>query len=115
MSHDARKYLHDVTVAAEKIQTFTRGRTFSEYQDDDLLKSAVERQFEIIGEALNQLSRRQPETCRCISGYRRAIAFRNILIHGYAEIDNEVVWGVLENDLPILLDDVLTLLASHEN
>ena len=115
MSRDGFKYLYDVKIAAEKIQAFTRGRQYADYQSDDLLRSAVERQFEVIGEALNQLSQRQPETCRCISGFRRAIAFRNILIHGYAEIDDEVVWGVLENDLPTLLDDVLTLLASHEN
>lgn len=110
MSHDARKYPHDVNIAAEKIQAFTRGRTFSEYQDDDLLKSAFERRFEIIREALNQLSRRQPEICQRITGYRRAIAFRNILIHGYAEVDDEVVWRVLTDNLPALHADVMSML-----
>ena len=114
MSREALKYLYDVSVAAQKVHAFTEAKQFADYQGDDLLRSAVERQFEIIGEALNQLSRREPDVCQKITGYRRAIAFRNILIHGYAEIDDEVVWRVLKDDLPVLFQDVLDLLASDE-
>lgn len=114
MSREALKYLYDISVAAQKVHAFTEAKQFADYQGDDLLRSAVERQFEIIGEALNQLSRREPDVCQKITGYRRAIAFRNILIHGYAEIDDEVVWRVLKDDLPVLFQDVLDLLASDE-
>ena len=113
MSPDALKYLYDVQVAGDKIRSFTDGKNWSDYTYDDLLKSAVERQFEIIGEALNQLSRRDRSVCQEITGYQRAIAFRNILIHGYAEIDDEVVWQVLVNDLPQLLSDVPELLTAN--
>ena len=67
------------------------------------MKSAVERQFEIIGEALARLD---PETASRISEYRRIIAFRNILIHGYAQIDERLVWDVLEARLPPLAQEV---------
>ena len=64
MSPDALKYLYDVRVAGNKIRSFTEGKNWSDYTHDDLLKSAVERQFEIIGEALNQLSRRDRSVCQ---------------------------------------------------
>jgi uncharacterized protein with HEPN domain len=75
-----------------------------------LLKSAVERQFEVIGEALSQLAKADQETAALISEYRRIIAFRNILIHGYAQIDDRLVWGVLDSKLPTLLREVEKLL-----
>lgn len=111
MSRETLKYLYDVHAAAERIFRFTRDRTWPAYRDDELLRSAVERQFEIIGEALNQLSRRQPDVTERIDGCRRAIAFRNILIHGYAEIDAEIVWRVIVDDLPALHRDVTALMA----
>jgi uncharacterized protein with HEPN domain len=61
MSHEAKKYLWDVREAAERINRFTSGRSFEDYLNDEMLRAAVERQFEIIGEALNQLSKREPE------------------------------------------------------
>ncbi len=75
-----------------------------------MLRSAVERQFEIIGEALNQLLKIAPGTAGEISDYQHIIAFRNILIHGYAEIDNRLVWGVVESKVSILIDEVESLL-----
>ena len=62
----------------------------------------MERQLEIVGEALAQLARTDPETASQISEYQRIIAFRNILIHSYADIDHRIVWNVLELKLPIV-------------
>jgi uncharacterized protein with HEPN domain len=84
----------------------------AQFTADPLLRSAIERQFEIIGEALSQLSRIDPATASAISEHRRIIAFRNILIHGYAEIDHRLVWGMLEGKLPELHQQVEILLAS---
>lgn len=78
-----------------------------------MLRSAVERQFEIIGEALNQLSKVAPEIAGQISEYRRIVAFRNILIHGYADVDDRVVWGIVETDLPKLRTEVETLMSEN--
>jgi len=75
------------------------------------LRSAVERQFQIIGEALNQLSKIDLRAADRITDYRRIIAFRNILIHGYAEIDDRIVWGVVEGQLSQLKRDVNALLT----
>ncbi len=111
MSREALKYLYDVRTAAQRIQKFTKDKRLSDYQADDLLRSAVERQFEIIGEALNQLRRRDSATAEKIAGCQQAIAFRNILIHGYTEIDDEVVWRVLQDDLPALHRDVAALMG----
>jgi uncharacterized protein with HEPN domain len=76
-----------------------------------LLRSAVERQFEIIGEALRRLAMDDAATARRITGHERIIAFRNILIHGYAEVDDRIVWDILERKLPTLLEEVESLLG----
>lgn len=75
------------------IASFTAGKALAEYEGDAMLRSAVERQFEIIGEALAQLARLDQDLAARITEYRRVIAFRNILIHGYADIDHRIVWA----------------------
>ena len=109
MRLEAKKYLFDIRRAAGLIQDFTGGKTFLEFERSALLRSAVERQFEIIGEALNQLLKLDAETAGQITDHRHIIAFRNILIHGYAEIDNRLVWGVVESKLATLIDEVESL------
>jgi uncharacterized protein with HEPN domain len=79
-----------------------------------MLRSAVERQFEVIGEALSQALRCDPKLGTRISNTARIIAFRNRLIHGYASISNEVVWGVLEANLPTLTREADALLCEAE-
>ena len=106
MSADAKKYLWDVREAAKRIQRFTSARSFDDYLQDEMLRSAVERQFEIIGEALSQLSKRDRESAERIPELARIVAFRNILIHGYATVDDQLVWGILESQLPALLRTV---------
>jgi uncharacterized protein with HEPN domain len=112
MRLEAKKYLFDIKRAADLLLSFSRGKTFAEFTADPLLRSAIERQFEIIGEALNQLSKVDPDVVAAISEHRRIIAFRNILIHGYAEIDHRLVWGILEGKLPDLHRQVEALLAN---
>ena len=71
----------------------------------------VEREFEIIGEAVAQLTKLDERLASGISGRRRIVAFRNILIHGYAETDDQLVWDIVENKLPVLRREVDELLA----
>ncbi len=111
MDRKARKYLYDVRQACERIAAFTRGRTFDEYVSDDMLRSAVERQFEIVGEALNGLARVDPPTAALVTDRQRIVAFRNILIHGYADVDHRIVWGVVEAKLALLREEVRRLLG----
>ena len=102
MHADARKLLWDAQNAIERIERFAAGKTFAEYEADEYFRSAVERQLEIVGEAMNQLRRVDPETAIAISELPRVVAFRNILVHRYANVDNRLVWGVLETDLSSL-------------
>lgn len=99
---ESRKYLWDALQAAERIVRFTSEATYDAYRDNEVLRSAVERQFEILGEALGQLSRRDRETAARIPDLNRIVAFRNVLAHGYDTVDDEVVWGLLESRLPEL-------------
>ena len=111
MRPECRKHLEDVRQGLDLIGQFTQGHGFDDYANDALLRSAVERQFEIIGEALARLRKDAPETAAKIPNHRRIIDFRNILIHGYDKVDHDVVWDIVETDLPDLLREVRGLLA----
>ena len=112
ITNEACKYLWDAQRAAERIVRFTSGRSFDDYLADEMLGAAVERQFEIIGEALAGLRRADPPAAARIPDLSRIIAFRNVLIHGYATIDARLVWGVVENDLDGLRAAIAQLLGS---
>src|SRR5690242_2247909 len=112
MQRDHRAYLWDASRAAESIADFTRGKSYEAFAQDLLLRSAVERQFEIIVEALSQLARSNPEIAAQVPDLRRIVAFRNILVHGYAAIDREMVWRVVQENLPQLTPVLSTLLGS---
>jgi uncharacterized protein with HEPN domain len=94
------------------IEQFVANKRFDDYLRDPMLRSAVERQLEIIGEALNALSRRDPETAGTIPELSRIVSFRNVLIHGYATVDSKLVWGVVDSRLPALRDTIDRLLDS---
>jgi uncharacterized protein with HEPN domain len=110
MELETRKLLHDIKQASALIAQFTAGRTFADYSEDAMLRAAVEREFEIVGEALGKLARVNAALATRITGYRRIIAFRNILIHGYAQVDDRLVWDVVESKLPLLRSEVDALL-----
>jgi len=75
-----------------------------------MLRSAVERQFEVIGEAFASLRRADPDLAENIPNLPRIVAFRNVLIHGYATVDDRLVWGVVEGELPRLMAHLTHLL-----
>jgi uncharacterized protein with HEPN domain len=100
MQPESRKLLWDALQAANLIAQFLAGHSFERYADDDLVRSAVERKLEIIGEALAQLRQRDANTAARIPELRRVAAFRNMIVHGYASLDHRVVWGIIEGSLP---------------
>jgi uncharacterized protein with HEPN domain len=108
---DARAWLHDASVACGHIREFTSGLTFDDYASRPMVQSAVERQFQIIGEALNLLAQSEPALATRITDCRKIIAFRNRLTHAYVWVSHEVVWGVLEEHLALLETEVRGLLA----
>lgn len=102
MKRDPKSLLWDARDAAEAIGAMTVGKTFDDFDREIVLRSAVERQFEIIGEALARLARVDSARAAQIPDLPVIVAFRNILIHGYATIDRARVWRVVEEDLPRL-------------
>ncbi|MBV8119765.1 MAG: DUF86 domain-containing protein [Alphaproteobacteria bacterium] len=114
MQRDARCYLWDALKAAEAVQAFMRGKTYETFIEDDLLRSAVERQLQIIGEALSQLAKVDPQIAGGVAELPRIIAFRNILVHGYAAIDYDTVWRLIVDKLPELQTNLTMLLRAAD-
>ena len=81
MAPDSAKYLWDALQAAERAGRFVQGKTFADYLQDELLRSAVERQVEIVGEALGQLRKVDPTTAATIADLPQAVGLRNVLVH----------------------------------
>jgi len=107
------KVLEDIRDAAAFIRDAVRGKTLEDYRDNRLLRQAIERNFEIIGEAIRRLAQDDPETAAGIGDYRQIIAFRNVLIHGYDLVDHALVWSAIEHQVPALLRDIEMLLESR--
>jgi uncharacterized protein with HEPN domain len=111
MQRDPRAWLWDVREAADAIEAFVAGMDVQSYAASELTHSAVERKFEVIGEALNQLSKGYPALAGRVPELAQIVAFRNILIHGYALVEHERVWSVIANSLPAMRQAVDTLLS----
>ena len=111
MRRDPRVVLADIKQAGADIAHFTEGVTGEAYLRERLIQAAVERKFEIIGEALNRLHADHPEIARRIPGLRRIVDFRNLLSHAYDRVIPERVWAYARHDLPELRKIVQTLLA----
>ena len=110
MPRDPEKYLTDILDGCRFLAEFSAGRTLREYTMDRGFRSAVERELQIIGEALMILARVAPLLAERISEIQRVIRFRHVLVHGYAELDHEIVWTLLRHKLPILRSEIEELM-----
>ena len=108
------KLLEDIRDAAGFIRYAARGKSIDDYRSDRVLRQAIERNFEIIGEAIRRLAQHDPEAAARIGDYRQIIAFRNVLIHGYDLVDHALVWSAIESQVPALLRDVEALLPAKD-
>ena len=108
---DVRVYLQDLITAADAIGGFIADRTLDDYKADLMLRSAVERQFEILGEALARALRLDPELQESLPASRGAIDFRNVIAHEYDALAAATVWDVARNELPTLATDAAAELA----
>ena len=109
------KALEDVQDCASFVVAASDGNDLSYYRRDRLFRQAVERNLEIIGEAIWRISRYDAETASRISELRRIIAFRNRLIHGYDLLDDELVWETVKAEVPVLLSEVEGLLQEQRD
>jgi uncharacterized protein with HEPN domain len=109
MDSQVKKFLFDIEVAIDSIEKYLgEKRDFNVYKSNKMLRRAVEREFEIIGEALYRIEKIDPEIE--ISGKRLITGMRNRVIHGYDRIDDEIVWGTIVRHLPILKAEISNLI-----
>jgi uncharacterized protein with HEPN domain len=111
MRLEAKKLLFDIVAACDEIERFTAAKTLDDYLASEMLRAAVERKFEIVGEALVRLREKDSATFARISASQQAIAFRNRLIHGYDVVDHGTVWSTIKSDLLELRNETKRLLS----
>ena len=113
MQRDPRKYLYDMLSACEFLLKFTADRSVEDYRSDRGFRSAVERELQIIGEALLQLERLSPPLAAEIPDYRRIIGFRHVLVHGYDSLDPATVWSIVTGKLVPLEQQLRKMLEAE--
>ena len=112
MEADVKKYLFDIQISIESIFDFLGDRRdFFDYQNSKMLRRAVEREIEIIGEATSKIL--QIDSTIAITSARQIVDTRNWVIHGYDKVDAVVIWGIITNHLPHLLSEIKVLLEEN--
>lgn len=110
-NRNVKKYLYDIKQAIDSINEYLGdNRDFFKYQENKQLRRAVERELEIIGEAVNRALLIEPDLVSSIQDARRIVDLRNYVIHGYDKIDDVIIWGVISKNLPLLKNQVEVLL-----
>ncbi len=96
------KYVLDIESVITEIEQVCDkyGDNFNKFNNDFLAKRAVERQLEIIGEAVNQITKIDPG--KKILGAKHIVALRNLIIHSYDAVNPEILWGIIRKDIPTL-------------
>lgn len=110
MPPESRKLLVDMRDASLELTAISGGESIETYRASKPLRWSVERGFEIIGEALSQLRKIDATLAESITDFRKIISFRNVLIHGYSTVSDDLTWHIIQENLPVLraeLDDLL--------
>jgi uncharacterized protein with HEPN domain len=110
MTTEARKRLHDIRLAAEALCRFTDSKSVEDLKRDEILQAAVERKLEIIGKAFVQLGVEDAAIAEQFPDLRKIVGMRNRLVHGYDQLDVDVLWDATITHVPKLLEQVETLL-----
>ena len=110
MPRDERAHLADIIESCDAIAAAVSGLEFEDYDTSRLIRSSVEREFIIIGEAIAALHRVAPSTFDSITRARRVVDFRNQLTHEYPTVDDALVWAIIEHDIPLLRKESMTLM-----
>ena len=111
---DPRSAIEDAIAAGHAIDRFLAGCTLDRYVADELVRSGVERQFEILGEALSRTLRADPALSIRLPEAPAVIGFRNLLAHGYDAVVDETVYDLAHEDLPALMGSLAALLEGIE-
>ena len=109
MKHEINTWLEDINIAIIQVYDFLpEDIKYSEFEDDLKTQKAIERNIEIIGEALNRILKVSPDIA--ISDSRKIVDTRNRIIHGYDSITPDILWLIIKRSLPILQNEVSELL-----
>ncbi len=109
MAIDIKKYLYDILLSIETIESHLSNiKTFVDFKDNLLIIDAVERRLAIIGEALNKAVKIQPAIL--VTNKKEIIKLRHLLIHHYDQSDEAIIWNIIKNDLPVLKQEIELLL-----
>ena len=105
MKPKIKKNLYDINVSINSIFEYLGDKQdFSEYLNNKILRRAIEREIEIIGEAINRALKQDPDLQ--IENARRIVDTRNWVIHGYDKVDDAIIWGIVLNHLPKLQQEI---------
>ncbi|MGN8027627.1 HepT-like ribonuclease domain-containing protein [Microbacterium sp. 22242] len=115
MRPESSAFLWDAGEAARRVSEFITDLDEDTYRQDALHRSAVERQLEIVGEALGNLRKHDPETAAAIPDLHRIVGLRNVLAHGYAVVDDGVVWTAARHRIPELIVQINALLGETQD
>jgi len=113
--HDPEKYLYDMLSSCEFLLELTSNKTVDDYINDRVFRSALQRELQIIGEALIQLDKAAPALAAQIPEYQNIIGFRHVLVHGYDSLDPATVWNVVETKLEGLTEKIKSLLEGYKH
>jgi uncharacterized protein with HEPN domain len=112
MSRDYRPFLDDIRRACEKTVRYSAGQTFEEFVADEKTFDAVLRNLAIIGEAVKQIPQEYRELHPTIE-WRKIARFRDVVIHHYFAVDEQIVWDIVQNKVPELLDQLVRMPPSE--
>lgn len=115
MQREPRAYLADILESCEAISTALSGMQIDDYRSNRLVRSSVEREFTIIGEAVLALSHKAPDIFESITNARRIVDFRNRLTHEYPSVDDELVWALAKIDLKVLQRECAALVSQLDS
>ncbi len=109
MEHKIKKFLFDIKESIKSIESYLGDkRDFNVYQSNKMLRRAIEREFEIIGEAMSRIEKLDNKIN--ITTKKQIISMRNRVIHGYDKIDDAIIWGTIIKHLPILKNEIQDLI-----
>ncbi len=112
MNVETKRRLLDALEACRAIQQFSTGIDYDAFLRDEMRQAALERKFEILGEALNRAEQSDSELADRLPELRRIIGLRNRIIHGYDAVDEEILWDAVQFKIP-LLSEQLSVLLRH--
>lgn len=112
MKKDDSVYLHHILDAFEQIESYTNGVSYDDFAENRLLQDGVIRQLEVMGEAARNITE-DLRSAHSNIPWRQMIGLRNRMIHAYFNINLQIIWEIIQGDIPNLREDIKCVLEMH--